>query len=489
MSHDRLSTETGDLPFPNLNYVESLGIDETHRERFERLYSGVRDRNDPVSWRTLIIDSRTVLNVSNPEFNRPGLETFEKALSLVNTLTNGTYLKPLVPEILHSMGYSKFIPRDIERKPLDALLFNGRHLPEPLLWTLADHLSLEGKEVAVVNPVGHYNDKQTRIVAPHLMTRSVTKFAIVSSTQEMYGGNLSVLANVINTLRNPKFSEKISEVYIIIPMFGGSRGHRVGQSDETGYEILEARFNAELLATTTRTTLEHVDRALEGRIPEVSFVTVDIHNKQIPQETFRKANLNFNSAIPAPEFAQEAYLILEEKALMDLPVKVVACDAGSRERTENCAAALLQDPGNKSKQIDVIYLEKERENGVVKKVEFTEAKRFFLEGNNIFLSPLELPSPSNPSTEDCIVFVSDDMVDRGGTNESNFGLLSRVFPNARLKISAATHPVLSKGLDALDRIPADIFLLGNTLTPEGLDEHPKVRIVDMAPAIARQIYS
>ena len=60
--------------------------------------------------------------------------------------------------------------------------------------------------------------------------------------------------------------------------------------------------------------------------------------------------------------------------------------------------------------------------------------------------------------------------------------------NSDLKIFTATHPVFSNGLNVLDRIRSDVYLLGNTLNPEGLYEHPQVVVVNMAQTIVRAIY-
>ena len=475
--------------YGKLNIPEQL-VAETQRERLERLYFGIRARKDPVSWRTLNVDARTLAGTPHPEFGIPQSNSFERAGRLVSFLTEGTYLEPLKPEILSSMGYGEFLPsQESENRPLAALLLNGRHLPEPLLWSLADHLSSQGKEVAVVNPVGHYNDAQTRIVAPPLLTREVKKLIIVASTQEMYGGNLDVLAQVINTLVNPHFSAKISEVEIVIPMFGGSRGHRLGQSSTVGYEVLEPEFNAQLLATSTRKVLKQLEVECNGCVPTVRFVTVDIHSRDLPAGTFQEEGFEFLSANPAPEFAEETYQALEKRDLLSLPLNVIAGDEGARERTENFAVSLLTNQRNRLGRVSVIYMKKHRkEAGVVGGVDFLAASEFVKTGNLIQAIPMVIPNLLYPSRTKCVLVMSDDIFDTGSTNEADFAILGQVFPNARLKISTATHPVLSKGFGAMGRVNADLFLFGNSLTQEGLDEHQKVQIVDLAPSIVREIY-
>jgi phosphoribosylpyrophosphate synthetase len=87
-----------------------------------------------------------------------------------------------------------------------------------------------------------------------------------------------------------------------------------------------------------------------------------------------------------------------------------------------------------------------------------------------------------------VLFYSDDMIDTGGTAAKDIELLSTYYPNSRLKVFCATHPVLSKGLGALETIGVDVYLLGNTLNLEGLWESPGVYMVNMASAIAKAIF-
>ena len=79
------------------------------------------------------------------------------------------------------------------------------------------------------------------------------------------------------------------------------------------------------------------------------------------------------------------------------------------------------------------------------------------------------------------------MIDTGGTAKNDIQLLATKYPNTKLKVMAATHPVLSKGVGVLEDIGADIYFLGNTLNPDGLESHPKVIMVNMAPEIYKAI--
>ena len=80
------------------------------------------------------------------------------------------------------------------------------------------------------------------------------------------------------------------------------------------------------------------------------------------------------------------------------------------------------------------------------------------------------------------------MIDTGGTAKKDIELLSLKFPNTLLKVFASTHPIFSQGYGALDTIGADLYLIGNTLSPPNLLENKKIKIVDLGPAIAREIY-
>src|SRR3989339_669521 len=103
-----------------------------------------------------------------------------------------------------------------DRKDSDLLLLSGRHFPEAILWTLADYTKRLGKSVAVINPVGHYSDGQTRVIGPYKYFRKIKNLIILSSTQSKLGGSVSVLANVIKLIRNCDLAKRIEKVEVII---------------------------------------------------------------------------------------------------------------------------------------------------------------------------------------------------------------------------------------------------------------------------------
>jgi phosphoribosylpyrophosphate synthetase len=470
----------------------NLGYEEKRRESLTKLYDGLRSRPDPITWRTMVVDARFILGAKEkPEFERPTASYLE-AKTLVERLTEETYLQGLRQEILYSLGYREQVLREEREGALDALLLNGRqNPPDELFWALADHLAGQGRKIAAINSVGHYNDGQGRVIAPPLLLKEVKNCVILASTQKMYGGDPDVLEDVIGTLRSPAFTAQIDNVYVGNPMFGGSRGHRPGQADEIGYEVLEVNSESQKLALYTRDVLRQVKKDCRGRVPKVTFLTVDIHNNKLPGGEFRKHGFKFVSVNPARELAQETCRVIKEKNLADLPLKVIACDKGAIPRTEAFVRTILTYGLNHTEFIDVVYVEKDRPRaGEVAKAEIAGVTRFAKDGFKISVRKVKsFPTRVVPFVGPCVVVLTDDMLDTGGTNATDFATIVKpVFPNAELKISVGTHPVLSKGLAPLDTIGADVFVLGNTLSPRGLRDHSKVRIVDLAPAIAREIF-
>ena len=200
-----------DIPIFGVNVpAPPVRIKKEFLEEYIKLYKGVRSREDTVSWRTLIVTVKKLLGASK----------LSRAKKLVLFLIKRTYLEPLLSEILYALGLRTLKAR--KNKDLDFLLLNGRHFPEPLLWSLADYLKEKGKGVAVVNPVGHYNDGQTRVVGPSVIFCKINKLVILSSTQTKLGGSVSVLSNVLRLIRNLKLAERVNEVDVVIPMFDGS---------------------------------------------------------------------------------------------------------------------------------------------------------------------------------------------------------------------------------------------------------------------------
>jgi hypothetical protein len=243
-------------------------ISKESLEKYADLYRGIRDRKDTVSWRTLIVSIRELLGQQSPDFNKIGRRHQAKGRKLISQLVSKTYLSELVPEIEYAVGIRSAVGRG--GRNIDILLLNGRHSPEPLLWKLADYAKSQGKNVAVINPVGHYNDEQTRVLAPFKYFRKIKKLVIISSTQSKLRGSITVLSNVIKLLRSNDLARRVESVDVIIPMFGGSRGHRFGQSQEVGYEVMEAGFNAQMLSLITRDVLTRLEKEI-GKVPEVRF--------------------------------------------------------------------------------------------------------------------------------------------------------------------------------------------------------------------------
>jgi phosphoribosylpyrophosphate synthetase len=466
-----------------------IELDDEMLRIYDGLYDGLREKKDPVTWRTLVVDLRRLLGGETPDCKPAVEELFENAYGFVSSLVDNSEVEPMIPEILRAVGEFDDLIEET-REGLDALLFNGRHFPEPLLWTLADELRDKGLNIAVVNPVGHYNDGETRIVAPHL-GRPVDHFIIVASTQSEQGGSMEVLTKVIGVLRSPDYATYVREVDVVIPMFGGSRGHRLGQDNRVGFEVLEAKVNAKFPALLTQDFLDKVSDEIEGDGPIVRFISVDIHNDEYPQGVFVEGGMEFISADPTPELADEAYEQLKKREYLNLPLKVIACDEGAVPRTENMARAFLFHPQNRMKTLDVIYIDKARlEAGMVdeSKTKIVRVERWRLtRAMKIVRAHLPVPTIENPSTEKCVILFSDDMLDTGGTARDDMHLTEQHYPNTCLRIFAATHPILSKGIQALDKVGADIYLFGNTLKQTGLLGRDDVEIVEMAPAIARAI--
>src|SRR3989339_882742 len=244
------------IPAPNVK------IDKSLLEKYADLYRGIRDRKDTVSWRTLIISIRELLGEKYPDYKKVSHRFHTKGRKLIQLLVNKTYLEPLIPEIEYAVGIRGSVGRG--GTDLDLLLLSGRHFPEPILWTLADYAKSLGQNVSVINPVGHYNDGQTRVVGPYKYFRKIKNLIILASTQSKLGGSVSVLANVIKLIRNCDLAKRIEKVEVIIPMFGGSRGHRFGQSQEAGYEVMEAGFNAQMLALITEDILKRLKNEIKN---------------------------------------------------------------------------------------------------------------------------------------------------------------------------------------------------------------------------------
>jgi phosphoribosylpyrophosphate synthetase len=469
-----------DIPVFGVNVpAPPIRIKKELLEEYARLYKGIRNREDMVSWRTLIVTCRKLLGVADPDYKPVRKLKLAQSKKLVAFLIKKTYLEPLFFEIVYALGLRNLKNR--KKADLDYLLLNGKHYPEPLLWNLADYLKEKGKSVAVVNPVGHYNDGQTRVVGPSLIFGKVNKVVILTSTQTKFGGSVSVLSNVIRLLRNPRLAEKVKEVDVVIPMFGGSRGHRLGQSEDVGFEVMEAGFNAKLISLPTEDLQEKLSKEINN-LPKFRFFSLDIHNSLYPDKIFKDEGFDFISIDPTREIVAEIIEYLQRRHTQGIPVKVVACDIGAVPRTENFAKNLLGLLESKNKQLQIICIEKKRRQaGVVSSAKISKIEEWKKEGGKIEKKRMRIPKKS--SLKESILIYSDDMVDTGGTAEKDLNYLSGVYPNCIMKIFVATHPVLSMGLSAFKRVGADVYFVGNSLNIEGLSDQVNVRLVDLAPSI------
>ena len=438
-------------------------------EVYADLYRGIRDRADTVTWRTLIVTIKKLLGVKNTDYKK-----------LVAALVKRTYLEKLTPEIVYALGIKE---KSKSYENLDLLLVNGRHYPEPLIWNLADYAKGRGKKVAVVNPVGHYNDGQTRVVGPMVLFRKVKKLIILASTQTKFGGSISVLSNVLRLIRNPKLAPKIGSVDVVIPMYGGSRGHRINQAEEVGFEVMEAAFNAKLLSLPAKDLLLKLDKET-GKTPKIRFLSVDIHNSEYPAKVFKEEGFEFISIDSTPEMTKAAAEIIKAKKLGSAIIRVVACDKGAVPRSESLAKGLLNCLGT-GKKLEIVYFDKKRiQAGMVASLKLERIEKWTK--GKARLEKQEIKIPTRPVVQKTVLVYMDDMIDTGGTAEKDIRFLETIYPNALLKIFIATHPVLSKGLGALKRVGAVVYLLGNTLNVPGLNKIKGVQVVDLAPAIYRQ---
>ncbi|MFH1864224.1 MAG: phosphoribosyltransferase family protein [bacterium] len=473
-----------DVPIFGVNVpAPPIRIKKELLEEYARLYKGIRNREDTVSWRTLIVTCRKILGVADPDYKPVRKSKLAQSKKLVALLVKKTYLEPLFFEIIYALGFRNIKNR--KKADLDCLLFSGRHYPEPLLWNLADYLKEKGKSVAVVNPVGHYNDGQTRVVGPSVVFGKINKVIILTSTQTKFGGSVSVLSNVIRLLRNPKLAQKVKEVDVVIPMFGGSRGHRIGQSEDVGFEVMEAAFNAKLICLPTKDLQKKLSKEINN-LPKYRYYSLDIHNSLYPDKIFKGEGFNFISIDPTRKIVEDIFKYLHRRRVQNIPIKVVACDTGAIVRTENFAKNLLILLKSKNKKLQIIYIEKKRpQAGTVSSAKISKIEEWKKEGRKITKRGVRIPKKS--SLKESILIYSDDMIDTGGTAEKDLNYLSGVYPNCIMKIFVATHPVLSRGLSAFKRIGADVYFVGNSLNVEGLSEQANVQLVDLAPSICGAI--
>jgi len=334
--------------------------------------------------------------------------------------------------------------------------------------------------IAVINPVGHYSDGQTRVIGPYKYFRKIKNLIILSSTQSKLGGSVSVLANVIKLIRNNDLAKRTEKVEIVIPMFGGSRGHRFGQSQEAGYEVMEAGFNAQMLSLITEDILKRLKNEIKN-LPIVRFSSIDIHNDEYPKNTFNEVGLEFFSINSSSVLAKGLVTVVVEKKIK-APLKLVACDKGAIPRTQKLASNILFAEKSIYSSIQLIYMEKKRISaGMVTDTTISKIEEWKKIDTTIKVRKVKIhPKPVFRSV---VIVYSDDMIDTGGTAEKDLKFISNFYPNCILKIFVATHPVLSKGFSAIKRIGADVYILGNTLNWDGLSDIKGVEIVDFAEEI------
>jgi len=464
-------------------------LDHEHYYLLRDLYFGIRNPEDPVTWRTLVIDCRKLLGSPQPDdIPVTDKNQFVNAFLLTKILVGNTFLTPLVAELINAIG---FIEEISPTQPcLPALLINGRHLPEPLLDKLAKHIMKINSDsgVAVINPVGHFSDDKTRILGPNLL-RTIEHAVIMASTQDQKGGGYEVLSYVTRLLRNPDFSNRVRQLDIVIPMFGGSRGHKLGQDLLVGYEVLEAKFNAKLLGILLRDILKNLGTEGVSTLPTVVFYSVDIHNEQEPKNSFNEEGYDFINVNPGQQISEEIICLLQEKNLETLPIKLVASDNGAVGRTEQLASKLLSDllRLGVNATLDIIYVNKDRKQaGSVNKAEIAGVVRWSLNSDHS-ISKVPINLSEYNTDEKCCNITLDDMLDTGGTAAIDQSLIRRLFSQIEHSIFVATHAVLSKGTDCLDKIGVDSFIFTNTLKPDSLLKRGDVRIVDVSPAIWQAI--
>lgn len=322
-------------------------VDEKDHDLYWALFAGVRSDYDPVTVRTLLVDSGTLLGLKKPEWETVPRVNWNRAGELYASLLSDTNLSPLIPEFLSALGV------EVEREklsPLEMIVVNGRHTAEPLWSGLAQYAgSVVGREsVAALNPVGHYNDHQPRVAGLAKLLRPVKELAIVASTQTEKGGSLEVLSQTIRLLRDPDFVKQIERVNVILPMFGGSRGHRFGQREGLVYEVMEMISNPKMIGFALMDVIEKVKRELVSRqlyayFPKIRFMSVDIHNDDLPRQTFQEMGFEFVSVDPSLELAGQVLDELTHRGLDGKRLRVVACDKGAVPRTLRMVERLLKD--------------------------------------------------------------------------------------------------------------------------------------------------
>jgi hypothetical protein len=495
-------------------------------EKYERLHAGLHDEEDPITWRTTLINVKFLLGVEDPIWDPLPEDKIEQAALMLQNLTAGSFQEPLIPEMLLAMGVSEQSLREHLRweEQLDALVINGRHLgtdkeghkfePEPALFKTAHEINRRGKNVAFYNPVGRFGDNSDRVVSPPVLLHSPERIVIIGSTQEM--GSLQALKDVLISLASPDFLGKTKNLDIVIPMSGGSRADKPGQPLSMGKESLSAKENARRLSQEALAVLDELRQAglNEQNLPKIRFYSVDIHEPTLPESEFNKWGFEFSSICPEKLYANRICSELSnidaqrrnKPRLTDMPMKVINFDKGATMRTQRFVEALLTNPDGCWDYIDVISVKKTRvDAGEVREAEVTQIDRWSVENGQLVITELwsldngmnhgynghDVPTMQNPSYEPCLIASDDDIIDTALTTEKNRKATELLWRHPdNFRITSYTHVVASKGVPlALERDDADLTLAGLTLSPKGLREAPRVRSIDLSKAIVDELFS
>jgi phosphoribosylpyrophosphate synthetase len=461
------------------------------------LKNGIRNELDPVTTRTLIVTLNELNGSPDPEWEDAAPEKFNQAVEQVVDLTQDTFLQPLRREFLMSMGYpqNKVIERlrefgESEYDEIDWLFLNGRHFPEPLLYKAAREAQKYGGKVAAINTVGHHGDNETRTIPPTFWRHPIGDAVMIASTQHQQGGSLGTVGNVMFTVDNPEFVSCTKRLHVVMPMFGGSRSHRIGQSRKIGREKLGAEFNAELLSGVANNILVSLRNGgvEEVDLPEMKFYSVDIHNDELPAKTFKKWGYEFVSISPAPELADAATDYLEKKEWHKQRLRFVACDHGSVKRTEVMVEAFKDkylEKYGELPEIEIVYMDKKRKKGRVEEVSIEKIVNWkFVDG---VWEKQKCDLENFNRDKDGITILVDDMVDTCGTASEDITLMRVASPKENGWLFIGTHAVLSKGVRSLDKLNVDQIFITNTLNPEGLDHRGDLTVVDVSKSIVRTI--
>lgn len=512
-------------------------------KRLRGVYSGYRDKNDPITVRTSLIDVAKIMGVENPEWEEiPEKDRYITTL-LLNYLNSETLWKPLNPEYIDAMV--KRSDKEVETyvpKKFRLVVANGRHKAEPLWSGLAEYVDKKHPgEVAKFNPVGHYNDGQSRVAGIRRLIREVETFVVLGSTQTERGGSLEVLTHAGRLIRNVDFSSKIKNLAIVMPFMGGSRGHRLGQRDNLVYEVLEmlsspkipslsllnarervwvdkvgSKYGVEISPKGTVQTLLDTDitkvKQLQDGVKKgeiltpddllkIQVITVDIHNEDLPRRKFEEMGIEFINADPTPELAHASIDIIKKNNMMNEAWLGMASDKGAIKRNERFVKEMLIQ--SEKREIFIGFMNKTRKMaGIVDKVEMGEIEKWTIVNDELVKEVLSKSEKKDLFDKGVVLIKNDDMIDTGGTNRKDEKYL-RDKMKVLLSITVATHPVFSwKGLDIrsfwerlktfsfsrfsiLDKIGSDAYIFTNTLIFNGLSKRKDVTIVDSSPALAR----